>query len=216
MLPALRLILPIPRLAFAEPFERRLEAAFARLLALRFGHPLDVFVAVARAERVPRLPRFRVPLQRFARTSGTCSCRCLAARFHGRFRRSSRRRLSARPPSARSRSTSRSSGRSAMTVMRPNCPIPSASSPLPSSASADACQKPNEQCCLMRGHPAHDALCSRSAAYSTSSSRSRRGSRRARSCADASGSAARMAPPSRCKRRSVDPLSRSEASRRAA
>src|ERR1051326_7239026 len=57
-------IFPIPRLAFGEPGDRGVEAFLTRLVALRFGDPLDVLATMTRTEFLERRRCFRVFLQR--------------------------------------------------------------------------------------------------------------------------------------------------------
>src|SRR3954470_18602132 len=58
-----RLVFPVARFAFREPFHRFFEALLAGFLALRFRDPFEILAPMAGRETVEGLSRFRILLQ---------------------------------------------------------------------------------------------------------------------------------------------------------
>src|ERR1051325_8886476 len=63
------LVLPVARLPFADPLDRRREPLAARVVGLRFGQPFEVVALLARTERRECGLRFLVLPERGAQIS---------------------------------------------------------------------------------------------------------------------------------------------------
>src|SRR5690349_25164409 len=85
-------VFPVPGLALRQPAERLLDAAIARLVALRVGDPFDVLALVAGGESVVGRFRLRVPGERLREDGWRAQWRSrLPGRLHRRWRSEERR-----------------------------------------------------------------------------------------------------------------------------
>ena len=145
------LVLPVPRLALGDPFDRLRDARRARRLALGLDDPVHVLALLAGREGVEALAR--AGLRRAAPRPGRPAAPAPRASASGPAARSAFSSFSASPGRARlRRSAWRSAaalGRSASDSMRPNWPIALSRGPAAASATGrPPFQKPRLQCAL--------------------------------------------------------------------